>query len=43
MLDFKFQVLKRKGYKVESPVVSQDDFLKKLEKAADKATSYELC
>ena len=43
MLDFKFRVLKRKGYKVESPVVSQGDFLKKLEKAADKATSYELC
>lgn len=29
MLDFKFRVLKRKGYKVESPVVSQGDFLKK--------------
>ncbi|WP_242963784.1 ImmA/IrrE family metallo-endopeptidase [Eubacterium sp. An11] len=43
MLDFKFRVLKRKGYKVESPVVSQGDFLKKLEKAADKAASYELC
>jgi Zn-dependent peptidase ImmA (M78 family) len=32
MLDFKFRVMKRKGYKLESPVVSQSDFMKNLEK-----------
>jgi Zn-dependent peptidase ImmA (M78 family) len=32
MLDFKFRVMKRKGYKLESPVVSQSDFIKNLEK-----------
>ena len=43
MLDFKFRVLKRKGYKVESPVVSQGDFLKKLEKITDTKSYNESC
>ena len=43
MLDFKFRVLKRKGYKVESPVVSQGDFLKKLERTAGKIPYTESC
>ena len=32
LLDFKFRILKRRGYKVESPIVSNGDFLKNLEK-----------
>lgn len=36
MLDFKFRILKRRGYKVESPMVSQADFLKNLEQTANK-------
>lgn len=31
LLDFKFRVLKRRGYKVESPISSQGDFLKNIE------------
>ena len=31
LLDFKFRILKRRGYKVESPVVSHGDFMKHLE------------
>ena len=34
LLDFKFRILKRRGYKVESPVTANGDFLKHLEKAA---------
>ncbi len=40
LLDFKFRILKRRGYKVESPVVSNGDFMKNLEKDVDKI-SYE--
>ncbi|MCD8151284.1 MAG: ImmA/IrrE family metallo-endopeptidase [Clostridiales bacterium] len=36
LLDFKFRILKRRGYKVESPIVSNGDFMKNLEKDADK-------
>lgn len=32
LLDFKFRILKRRGYKVESPVVANGDFMKNLEK-----------
>ena len=32
MLDFKFRVMKRKGYKLESPIVSNGDFLKGIER-----------
>ncbi len=32
LLDFKFRVMKRRGYKVESPILSQGDFLKNIEK-----------
>lgn len=32
MLDFKFRVMKRKGYKLESPIVSHGDFLKNIER-----------
>ena len=31
LLDFKFRVLKRRGFKVNSPITSQGDFLKRLE------------
>ena len=31
LLDFKFRILKRRGYKVESPIIASGDFLKKLE------------
>ena len=31
LLDFKFRILKRRGYKVESPIMANGDFLKKLE------------
>ena len=31
MLDFKFRIMKRKGYKLESPIVSHGDFLKNIE------------
>lgn len=30
LLDFKFRVMKRKGYKLEAPFVSNGDFLKKI-------------
>lgn len=30
LLDFKFRILKRKGWLVESPILSNSDFLKKL-------------
>lgn len=36
LLDFKFRILKRRGYKVESPVVSNGNFLKDLEQHTDK-------
>ena len=32
LLDFKFRILKRRGYKVESPITANGDFLKNLEK-----------
>lgn len=32
MLDFKFRVMKRKGYKLESPIISHGDFLKNIER-----------
>ena len=32
MLDFKFRVMKRKGYKLESPIVSHGDFMKNIER-----------
>ena len=32
MLDFKFRVMKRRGYKLESPIVSHGDFLKNIER-----------
>lgn len=31
LLDFKFRILKRRGYKVESPIMANGDFLKNLE------------
>ena len=31
LLDFKFRVMKRKGYKLESPIVSHGNFLKTIE------------
>ena len=31
MLDFKFRVMKRKGYKLESPIISHGNFLKNIE------------
>ena len=31
LLDFKFRILKRRGYKVESPITANGDFLKNLE------------
>ena len=41
LLDFKFRILKRRGYKVESPLVSNGDFLKKLEKQMPEVQSYD--
>lgn len=35
LLDFKFRILKRRGYKVESPITANGDFLKNLEKGAE--------
>lgn len=32
LLDFKFRILKRRGYKVESPITANGDFLKNPEK-----------
>lgn len=32
VLDFKFRVMKRKGYKVNSPITANSDYLKKIEK-----------
>ena len=32
LLDFKFRILKRRGYKVESPILANGDFMKNLEK-----------
>lgn len=32
ILDFKFRVMKQKGYKLESPIVSSGDFLKGIER-----------
>lgn len=32
MLDFKFRVMKRKGYKLESPILSNGDFMKNIER-----------
>ncbi len=29
LLDFKFRLLKRKGYRIEAPYIAQGDFLKK--------------
>lgn len=43
MLDFKFRVLKQKGYKVKSPVISQGDFLKNLERNVDAKLYNEIC
>lgn len=40
LLDFKFRVLKRRGYKVESPILSQGDFLKNVEKKANETNQY---
>jgi len=34
LLDFKFRLMKRKGYKLESPITANGDFLKNIEKAA---------
>lgn len=34
LLDFKFRVMKRKGYKLESPIIANGDFLKNIEKTA---------
>ena len=31
LLDFKFRILKRRGYKVKSPITANGDFLKNLE------------
>lgn len=36
LLDFKFRILKRRGYKVESPITTGGNFLKNLEQSADK-------
>lgn len=38
MLDFKFRVMKRKGYKLESPIISHGDFLKKIERSLPDGT-----
>ena len=35
LLDFKFRILKRRGYKVESPITANGDFLKNLEQRTD--------
>ena len=35
LLDFKFRILKRRGYKVESPITANGDFLKNLEQQTD--------
>lgn len=40
LLDFKFRILKRRGYKVESPIVSHGDFLKNLEKQMPGGQNY---
>lgn len=40
LLDFKFRILKRRGYKVESPIVSNGDFLKNLEKQMPGGQNY---
>lgn len=32
LLDFKFRILKKKGYPIDAPVISQGNFLKNLEK-----------
>lgn len=40
LLDFKFRILKRRGYKVESPILSNGDFMKNLEKRLPEGTSY---
>lgn len=40
LLDFKFHILKRRGYKVESPIVSHGDFLKNIEKQMPGGQSY---
>lgn len=36
LLDFKFRVMKRKGYKLEAPFVSNGDFLKKIKTQREK-------
>ncbi len=41
LLDFKFRILKRRGYKVDSPVQAQSDFLKHLEQTADQLDYFE--
>lgn len=33
LLDFKFRILKQRGYKVESPITANEDFLKHLERS----------
>lgn len=40
LLDFKFRILKRRGYKVESPIVSNGDFMKNLEKQMPEVQNY---
>ncbi len=41
LLDFKFRILKRRGYKVESPIVANGDFLKNLEKQIPEVNSFD--
>ena len=41
LLDFKFRILKWRGYKVDSPVQAQSDFLKHLERTADQLDYFE--
>ena len=36
LLDFKFRILKRRGFKVNSPITSQGDYLKKIESISSK-------
>ena len=40
MLDFKFRVMKKKGYSVNAPYLAQANFLKDLEKSAKYVSEY---
>lgn len=40
LLNFKFRVLKRRGYKVKSPITANGDFLKYLKNNTEVLTSH---